>query len=945
MPSNASIDRDQAARAFATDPRRNVVLEASAGTGKTTVLVQRYLNLLAAGVDPSNILAMTFTRKAAAEMRERIIAALRDGAAHSEDGRARWLRLRDRIGEVAISTIDAFCFSLLREFPLEAGLDPGFRIADETETARLVDAALDESLRMARGLAREDENVALVLARLAPHRLRDGLAHLLDRRLVVPAGLARYLHHAPAHLDVATATRRAAAQLRDAVRSAPGGLARFLADGPVQDARFQVIAADLRALDRDEVTTPEALSAITDALRSYFLTQEGKPRSRPHGYRAGDALSDAAWRRHGQALAKAAPAVGEALAAWSRDVNVILARGVSRLFAVTTDRYRRILAERDVVDFPELIARAVDLLRQMDEFSQSRYRLEARYHHVLVDEFQDTSRLQWELVALLVESWGEGVGLVHEAPLLPSLFIVGDRKQSIYRFRDADVTLLDEAAGTIARLRPDGGGRRVISRSFRAQPALLAAINDICEQVAIPSARADAFSFADADRFPIDPGAASGPTPLGLVVAEEIGLVAGRVAAEIARLLDTVTVRDRETGVARPATPADIAILFRSRDSHREFERALEREGIPTHVYKGLGFFDADEIKDLVALVRFLAVPHSNLRTAALLRSRVVRLSDEALARLGPDLAAALVADAPPAARDRLSSEDRDVLDATRLAVADWLSRVDRLLPSELLDHALASCAYVRELAGARARQARENVKKFRTLVRRIENRGYATLDRIASHIDRLAIGDEANAVLEAIDAVSLMTVHASKGLEFPIVFLVNLARGVAQRRHPIRVRFDATNPEASVSIDAFLSEADAIEPVVEREETKRLLYVGLTRARDNLYLSSVLKDGAFKPGTGSLGAILPPTLQSLLASAGPASDGAHLSWTGRSGVHVWRVSSLEPRATAGTPPPVAVEATGDPGDGEETLDATAASTAMARLALTSAVTASSSFE
>ena len=123
---------DQAVRTWAVDPRHHVVLEASAGTGKTRVLVDRYLALLEAGVDPSNILAITFTRKAAAEMRERILTDL--GVRHP----ARWQELRDRAQDIVVSTIDAFCFALLREFPLEAGLDPGFSMADETEVARLV---------------------------------------------------------------------------------------------------------------------------------------------------------------------------------------------------------------------------------------------------------------------------------------------------------------------------------------------------------------------------------------------------------------------------------------------------------------------------------------------------------------------------------------------------------------------------------------------------------------------------------------------------------------------------------------------------------------------------------------------------------------------------------------------------------------------------------------
>ena len=187
----------------------------------------------------------------------------------------------------------------------------------------------------------------------------------------------------------------------------------------------------------------------------------------------------------------------------------------------------------------------------------------------------------------------------------------------------------------------------------------------------------------------------------------------------------------------------------------------------------------------------------------------------------------------------RLSEEDRGVLARLRASLPEWLALVDRLPPAELIDHILASSAYGLEIGGVRGHQARENVKKMRGLVRRIQNRGYATLGRIAEHLDRLSAGDEANATIEALDAVSLMTVHASKGLEFPVVFLVNIARGVAARRQPIRVLVDPQGDETNVAVESFISEADTLEPAKEREETKRLLYVALTRARDTLYLST----------------------------------------------------------------------------------------------------------
>ena len=498
---------DAEARTYATDPRRNVVLEASAGTGKTSVLVARYLNLLSLDVDPSNILAITFTRKAAAEMRERIVTALRRASAESPEGRTRWLALRDRLNDVSISTIDAFCYGLLREFPLEAGLDPAFTLADETEVARLVEEALDHAIRICQKIASEDPDVALVFARLTGPRLRAGLAHLLERRLVAQAALARYLQRGPRDLTIEIAAARAADRMRDTLRSVPpggpGALQAFLADGPVQHARFKLLSSDLRALELGEVTEPARLAAVFDEIRAYFLTQSGSPRTRLTGYTVDHAASKACWKRHCDAVKAIAPAVKQALDAWARDLNVMLARGVQRMFAVALREYRQTLAEHEVLDFADVLGRAVDLLRQMDEFSQSRYRLESRYHHVLVDEFQDTSRMQWELVSLLVASWGEGFGLVHEAPLPPSLFIVGDRKQSIYRFRDADVSLLDDAARAITALRPEGPVRRVISRSFRSVPALLALVNDLCG--ALPeSTRGDAFRYDEGDRFPLD---------------------------------------------------------------------------------------------------------------------------------------------------------------------------------------------------------------------------------------------------------------------------------------------------------------------------------------------------------------------------------------------------------------------------------------------------------
>ena len=879
---------DQAVRDFATEPENDVVLEASAGTGKTRVLVDRYVRLIEAGVEPDHILAMTFTRKAAAEMRERVLAELRRRAATGALGKDRWRALRHRIADIQISTIDAFCFSLLREFPLEAGVEPGFDIADETEMGRFAREAMDRALRIARTLLPDDEALRLLFARVKGNVLRGAVEEMLDRRHVALPAVAGFVARGRA----ATAADAADAFL-DRLRAllfTSTHRTGLLDAGPHGAPEFKWLHADVMALDDlSGATTMARIQQLRHRLERYFLTGKGAPRLRlasvikPHHF-----AGKAAKHRHEAALVALAPGIKDALEALEAAINALLARGLLRLLRIASDSYERLLEEHGLLDFAGMLERAVTLLSRQEEFARSRLKLQARYHHLLVDEFQDTSRLQWQLIALLVDAWGEGEG-VTDAPT--SIFIVGDRKQSIYRFRHAEVTLLDEAARKIAALRPGRPLRQAITTSFRAVPELLAFVNALAEAIQSETDLPERFSYTDRDRFPapgISPGALRDGRPvLGIIAEPTMAGCASAVGHEIQQLVGRAIVRDKD-GPPRPARPDDIAILFRARAGHQLFESALEARGIRTYVYKGLGFFDAPEVQDLQALLRVLAQPDSDLRAAEFLRSRLVRLSDGALTVLAPAFSSALVGPAPAALAD-LAPQDRGLLERARVDFARWVSLADRLPPSELLDTVLRESAYAYELRGRRLDQARENVKKVRSLVRRVESRGYATLGRIAEYFETLRAGDESHAILEASGCVNLMTMHAAKGLEFPIVFLVNLqapGRGRASGFTIVERGPDGL-PEVAFTSNA----ATRLEDDRDTEELRRLLYVGATRARDRLYLAAQVDGRLQLRRTGrSLANLAPPSVAALFHEAAVDRDRPEVTWTSTTGTFTFAV-------------------------------------------------------
>jgi len=801
-----------------------VAVRAGAGCGKTTVLTQRFVHLLrpdGTGVAPvedvSQILAITFTDKAAAEMTQRI-RALVVAELEAADARLRghWRKVRRDLLGAQISTIHAFCGRLVRENPLEAGIDPQARVLDEHASHEYVEAAVErflvEQIRAGDAGARD----LVERSRGLRGGFTGGAVGTLVSLLEALARLGRDAAWlaATAGEQTAAADREVFVASRDAVLATLEGALAGKAATRAQRAfeAWPEWRTWLRALEpRDPESVVPGLVRLTKIL--------GKAR-------LGGELAPELARNNRQLRGRLPEAYGSLIAA-----------DESRRLADLVGRARRALAERKRLDavltFDDLIDGARRLLA---ENPSVRDRYARRFRTILVDEFQDTDHLQAEIITGLAAAG-------------PSLFAVGDEKQSIYGFRGA---VVDVFRTTAERL----GGALPLGVSYRAVPGILRFVNAMgARMLAMPASGREPGLWT-----PFDEAHALRPhraEPVGNVPVRLVSLAAeherrraagGRwrmaEARELeARVLAQVIeelVSDREA----PVRHADIAVLFRALAQVKTYEYGLARCQIPYYVVKGRGFFQSQEVRDVVHLLAAIADPSDELALAGLLRSPFFAVPDDALWRLAQPRGG----DKASLRRGLARSDDPE---AGRIReLLDRLRRLrDRVSIAELLSDALAATTLEAVLlAQFHGEQQVANVRKVLDLARAFERRHASGVAAFVRWLRRLDTGGrqepEAQLASEQGDVVRLMTIHQAKGLEFPVVILVDLGR-----------RLEVDN--ATVSIDDRLGLVAAPHhgagahtlrsAQVERHRARlreraraehaRLFYVACTRAQDRLIL------------------------------------------------------------------------------------------------------------
>lgn len=851
--------REQAA-AIETQGRA-LLVDAGAGTGKTWVLVERFIHLLSQHPDwpLESILAITFTKKAAREMRTRIRQAIEQKVReHPSD--QHWQQHRRMVDRLQVSTVHGLCARILKENAIAAGIDPRFDELDEQEADLLKEDAIQQTLVE---LVDEDSPVLNLLTTLRVRDLRTEMRNLLGKRgtvgrifsqLLEPKALMKQWQAGLTAMrdQMWQAEQHNSAEFDEVLLEIPNYViydSNDLLSGSVESAR--------------EGCGLAAVGDLAGAVSSWLTISLRGGRGENWGGKEGLAELKANLKTLRSAAQKFEKA-GFIKEIGPEDEQAIQMLALwKELWQHLNQRYDQLKDDRRALDFDDLEILTDQLLAQ-ESTSERLVAYLASINHLMVDEFQDTNQIQQSIIyALAHPEKGD------------RLFVVGDAKQSIYRFRQAQVSVFNQTRQHIQQA--SGHPPVQLARSFRTHQELLSFSNHLFDHMLQPLGK-DYAGFeaqpgpltAERDNFP-----AQSITPAAVEMIlipnkdrqdENIDMESARIweAGEIARRLLNLhegqfLVWDKGQRHFRPFQFSDAAVLLRATTSLPLYEEQFKLAGLPYLAVSGRGYYDLDEVQDLISLLQCLYNPRDDLSLASALRSPLFNLSDEVLYRLrwwkvnnerSPEpISYAAALQEPPD-----TDQPEEVTFAAETLAHLW-SIAGRAPVWELLRAAIRNTGYEAALAladrqaGGMGRQ-RSNVLKLLEFAREW---GGASLSEFLRRVQALRAQEaregEALGNMPDSGAVQLMSIHAAKGLEFPVVVLADLGRRKMGRIFDSRILHDPVygivcqwrDEQGDWQKPASYLWAEWLEDQMEQAENKRLLYVACTRAADLLILSGRL--------------------------------------------------------------------------------------------------------
>ncbi|MFI5352268.1 MAG: UvrD-helicase domain-containing protein [Candidatus Binatales bacterium] len=850
---------DQAARdRIVSDLDVTMVVEAAAGTGKTTALVGRIVEVVALGYTTlDKIVAVTFTEKAAGELKFRVREEVeqRRQISTGPAERARLDGALEKLEEARIGTIHSFCRDLLQERPVEAGIDPLFAIAPQDEADALLHSAFDrwfeEALRapgpgLSRMLARADND-----REETPTRALFGAALELSQWRDFPAQWSRPAFDRDREIGA-----------RFAEMSAIGDLADL---GHPDDWLYESLAK-IRLVAREAVRLEKIrgpnLDAREAALMKLLRGSQNYWNWKGFGEDFGDIPRAEVMRRREE--------FHRGLEALRERIGADLAPQLRRELQPVVDRFQELKRRAGKLDFMDLLLLTRDMVKDRAEV---RRELQERFTHIFIDEFQDTDPLQAEILLLLAADDPDEKDFRRARPVAGKLFIVGDPKQSIYRFRRADVALYQRVKTQLV-----GRGARLehLSVSFRARPELQSMVNSAIAPRMEESETQSGYE-------PLKPAREDSPQPpiVALPVPKPYGdygritnyAIDASLPSVIAAFVHwlvresgwKVTEGGKPAEELRAIEPRHVCILFRRMmnfrtDVARAYARGLEARHVPHVLVKGSSFQEREEIETMRNALNAIERPDDQLSVYATLHGPLFAFSDaelltfkESVKTLHPFAPVDKVPESLAQVRAALDVLRELHRGRNRRPISDTIAR--------LLAATRAHAGFAMWPTGE---QALANISRVMDQARRFETRSGATSFRsFTEQLERDAdagVLAEAPLVEEGTEGVRLMTVHGAKGLEFPVVILADITcneiRDTPQRyidpdRGLCALRIAGCAPQE-------LSDHSDDELRREREEATRLLYVATTRARD-LLVVPVVGDERYDKWLGKLGDVLYP--------------------------------------------------------------------------------------